>query len=505
VDLLEVVKQRRLLLEAGVLEKLSTLQPGEALDALFEAEEQASKQNLFVISNSLVEKILAGKSSERKAEQVAFAVEKTAPAEARETGFQSALKIQPERKFDCTGTVQDFVSHFNNRMEKLSRMLRVRASENGLTTIIHAKSSVDRRKARIMGMVENKRQTAKGNFSFNLEDKADMMKCIASQRDAKLFSQAQDLWLDEVVAVDGFYSNGIFMVEGIIFPDVPIRPKKLADVNEDICIAFLSDMHVGSRFFLQKEFERMLEFLNGVGLEGKEAELSKSIKYVVIAGDMVDGVGVYPTQEKQLVTKNIFEQYELLGKYLKTIPGDIQVVISPGNHDAVRDAEPQPSLPSEFVHSFTQENFHFVPNPSMVEIHGIRILMYHGASVDALIAKSEKLGDAYDHPEKVAVELLKRRHLSVTYGENPLVPSAEDGMVIETVPDIFHFGHVHKNAVQDYKGTLIINSGTWQSRTDYQVKQGHHPSPCLMPVYNIRTGALKIIDFNQQQERTDRK
>ena len=503
MDLREVARQRKLLLQRGVLEKLSSLQQSESLEILLEAERKTEEKKQLVITNETINEILSEKNQEKKASQALVEVERPAPPEAVANAefdnFTPSLEILSNKKFDCDGTVEDFVSHFRNRFQKLSSILKNRVSAgNGITSIEQAKSSLERRKSRIIGMVGSKGITKKGNLRFEIEDETGVMTCVAQQSKPAM-DKAKELWLDEVVAVDGVYSQGLFLVENIVWPEIPIRQKKLAQISENVSIAFLSDLHVGSRYFMEDRFEKALGFFNGVGSE-EEREIAKTIRYIVIAGDVVDGVGVYPAQEKQLVTKNIFEQYSLLSQYLTKIPQHIQVVICPGNHDAVRDAEPQPPLPSEFVHELNQKNIHFVPNPCLLEIHGLKILMYHGTSFDALISNSQKLGDAFEHPEKEAVEMLRRRHLCTTYGEKPIIPSQEDGMVIDEVPDIFHFGHVHKNASFDYNGTVIINSGTWQGETDYQKSMGRKPTPCLMPVYNLRTGVLKIIDFNEEIE-----
>ncbi len=216
---------------------------------------------------------------------------------------------------------------------------------------------------------------------------------------------------------------------------------------------------------------------------------------------MVDGIGVYPTQEKQLVTKDIYEQYRIFRELMKSIPEHIQVVIIPGNHDAVRAAEPQPRLLPEFIGDLaSHENIHFLRNPAWLEIDGLRVLMYHGTSADSVIANLN-IKDGYAHPEKVAVEMLKRRHLAPVYGDKPLMPVEDDEMVIiGRAPDLFHFGHVHKNAYMEYRGTTIINSGTWQNTTDYQIKQGHVPTPCQLPLYHLKTGALKVLNFNTQTQ-----
>ncbi|MBI2446177.1 hypothetical protein HYV43_07355 [Candidatus Micrarchaeota archaeon] len=95
----------------------------------------------------------------------------------------------------------------------------------------------------------------------------------------------------------------------------------------------------------------------------------------------------------------------------------------------------------------------------------------------------------------MGIELMKRRHLAPTYGDKPLVPEHRDYMVVSEPPDIFHFGHVHKNGYADYRGTFVVNSGTWQDTTDFQKRIGHVPSPCQFPVYNVASGSLRVLDF----------
>jgi DNA polymerase II small subunit len=93
-------------------------------------------------------------------------------------------------------------------------------------------------------------------------------------------------------------------------------------------------------------------------------------------------------------------------------------------------------------------------------------------------------------------ELLKKRHLVPLYGgKTELAPLARDWMVIDTPPDIVHFGHAHHNAVDNYRGVQIINSGTFQGQTDFMRKQGIVPTPGIVTVLNLRTGQPDIRFF----------
>ena len=182
---------------------------------------------------------------------------------------------------------------------------------------------------------------------------------------------------------------------------------------------------------------------------------------------------------------------------LAKIPQHIKVFIIPGNHDAGRRALPQPSLPrkhSDKLYSF--ENFIMLGNPSLVELDGVKILMYHGQGLDDIIATTPGL--SYSKPAEAMKILLKARHLSPIYGERtPIGPELEDMMVITEVPDILHSGHVHSIDVQNYRGTLIVNSGAWQAQTKYQQTMGIVPTPGIAIVVNLANLQPFQMNFNQ--------
>jgi DNA polymerase II small subunit len=64
-------------------------------------------------------------------------------------------------------------------------------------------------------------------------------------------------------------------------------------------------------------------------------------------------------------------------------------------------------------------------------------------------------------------------------------------MVIDQVPDVLHSGHVHTFGELDYRGTLLINSGTWQGQTDYQSNMGLEPTPSVIPVVDL--SSMKVL------------
>ncbi|MFB0500855.1 MAG: DNA polymerase II small subunit, partial [Candidatus Bathyarchaeia archaeon] len=98
--------------------------------------------------------------------------------------------------------------------------------------------------------------------------------------------------------------------------------------------------------------------------------------------------------------------------------------------------------------------------------------------------------------DKAMKLLLQSRHLAPIYGQKtPIAPERRDFMVIERVPDIFHTGHVHVMKHDTYRGILMVNSGAWQSQTEYQRKMGLEPTPGIVPVVNLQTLGATTIPF----------
>ncbi len=386
-------------------------------------------------------------------------------------------------KSKCTGKLEDFVAHFRNRFERISKVLRGRITPNPIVTADRLKATQGS-KVRLIAMVSGKRMTKKGNYLLGVEDETGAAKVVIP-KDTDGFKSIARLLVDDIVAFDGKNADALFISDTITWPEMPIA-KEQKKTEKDLAIAYISDLHFGSKKFLEKEFSRFSSWLNGS--EGRQ-ELAGKVKYLLVCGDIVDGIGIYPGQEQELAVKDIYKQYELFDKALEEIPDYITVVVVPGNHDAVRKAEPQPCIANDLMKSEVVR----LGNPSNIEIEGLKHLLYHGASLDSIIAGMSGL--SYSKPEDAMMELMKRRHLSPIYGDNVIVPEENDYLVIDKEPDIVHMGHVHKNGYMLYRGTLLVNSGTFQDRTDYQVRVGHLPTPGIVPVLEAKKAKLHHISF----------
>src|SRR3989454_613053 len=212
---------------------------------------------------------------------------------------------------------------------------------------------------------------------------------------------------------------------------------------------------------------------------------------VAVLDEVIGVVGT--VNDRELAIDDIYGQYEALARMIADLPDRITVVMLPGNHDAVRPAEPQPAFPTSIQHLF-DSNVIFAGNPSLLSLEGVRVLAYHGRSMDDLVSAIP--GMSYARPIDAMKAMLRMRHLAPIYGgKTPIAPEAEDHLIIEEVPDIFATGHVHAAGVDQYRGVVLVNSSTWQAQTPYQKMRNIEPMPARLPIVDLASGAAIVREF----------
>ncbi len=384
-----------------------------------------------------------------------------------------------------TGEYADFVTTFRDRYERLSKLLRSRINHRP-TDAVHAMAGGS--DAAIVGMISDIRSTANGHWLVELEDTTGTFPCLV-MKDRELAAVVDELLLDEVIAVEGTLAGdgGILFVDELHFPDVP-RTYRPSTADRHVRAALISDIHVGSQEFAREAWSSFADWLH--------TEEAEAVEYLLIAGDMVEGVGVYPNQDEELDIVDIYEQYEKFAEYLKEVPGDMEILMIPGNHDAVRLAEPQPGFDDELREIMSAHDARISGNPSTVTVEGVSILMYHGVSLDEVIAELPEEKASYDEPHKPMYQLLKKRHVAPQYGGHTrIAPEERDYLVMEDVPDIFHTGHVHKLGYGKYHNVLALNSGCWQEQTSFQRSVNIDPDVGYAPIVDLDTLDLTIQKF----------
>lgn len=398
--------------------------------------------------------------------------------------------------------VDDFVKYFQARFNELKKILQSHGSLTNLTSI--GKISGHKQELSIIGMVSNKRTTKNKNIILELEDSNRKIPVLIHNKKQDLLDAAKNIVLDEVIGINGTGNNEIIFAKDIIFPDITGSARNCSDEEE--YAVFTSDIHIGSNKFIEDKFTNFISWLNGEVGNEEQKELSKKIKYLFIVGDTVDGVGVYPGQAERLVITDLKQQYKKLAEYLDSIRKDITIFVCPGQHDASRIAEPQPPIDREYAEDlYNIDNLILVSNPATVEIartstkKGIKVLMYHGASFHSVIEDIEdlRLSKAHDNPTRVSKQLLKKRHIAPQHSTTDHLPLSEaDPLVIKEVPDVFATGDLHRPDIDFYGPVTIIASSCWQHKTEFEEKVGNNPDPCKVPILNLKTGRVNIMDFS---------
>jgi len=463
-------------------------------------------QKPLLIDRTILEEL--AKEPEKKAEEAELVpvpkVHEPKPLyESRKLPFQAyAKEVQadvtvvedPTSEICTTGCVEDYLEYFRDRFKRLQKLLRQRIDAKDATTISEALKAPNNSKVKVIAMITERRESKQRIF-LKVEDyEASATVLVPQSMSHEVLEKTQMLLLDQVVCIVAIKGrNDLFIMEDVLFPEVPQKAPHKA--SEPVYAALTSDLHVGSKLFMRAEFNRFLLWLNGKFGNQQQREIASHVKYVVIAGDVVDGIGVYPGQVKELAIRDAFEQYRAASKFLEQIPDYIELIIIPGNHDAPRKALPQPALPKNYAEPIHEAREAWsLGNPCTISLHGVELLLYHGRSLDDIVANAPNV--SFNTPDKAMKILLQCRHLAPIYGQRtPIAPEKRDFMVIERAPDIFQTGHVHVQKTEVYRGVIMVNSGAWQGRTVYQRKMGLEPTPGVVPIINLQTLQATALDF----------
>jgi DNA polymerase II small subunit len=403
-------------------------------------------------------------------------------------GLQSEIKIlsDPTKKITSGEGVKGYNALFSSRFNKLKKIISDRPESKMLKSLAVAKSAKIEDDMYVCGLVTVK-NSERNITKLILEDPSSSFEGIIF--DEELRKIADTLLIDQfVMARISLGKNSGYIIKDLIFPDIPEQATNKSET--EAYAVFLSDLHIGSKYFMEEEFIEFISWLSSPD------PVARKIRFVLIGGDILDGVGIYPNQNKELVCQTIEKQLEKVEELLDKIPKNIQIIIMPGNHDPGRRALPQPAIPKKYNSNlWEKENVVMVGNPSMISLNGVKVLMFHGQSIDDIVKTTPGL--SYNKPTDVMKHLLKGRHLSPIYGsQTPIAPEMEDLLVIEEIPDIFHVGHVHKAQLDMYKGILLVNSGSWQKQTPFQASVGMTPNPGIALMVNLKTFQVFHQNYN---------
>jgi len=437
-----------------------------------------------LVTQEMVRAVLAERGPVRSGRSAALLVRSEAQEPAADFAVVREGYGGPSR---AETPIEGYRRLFGSRLRQLAPLLKGRS---GLENV---RQAVDLRPSdgpqTVVGLVREVRTTSKRHHTIvTLDDESGSAEVLVPKD-----SPAGRLTylLDEVVALKLRWSgpkDRLPVALAVERPDVPAhRPAHRSERPRRAVL--LSDLHIGSRTFLAEDWAAFVDFLAG---RGPSPELASSVDTVVIAGDLVDGIGIYPHQERDIAIPDVVEQYAELGRRLADLPSRLTIVAVPGNHDAVSPAEPQPPLPAP-LGRLLGENLRLLGNPSTFSLGGTIVAAYHGRGFDDLIPALP--GAAYERPTEVMRRMLQMRHLAPIYGSRtPLAPAERDGLVLDPVPDILVTGHLHTYGVDRYRDVLMVNASTWQAETEYQRMRNIVPHPSQATVVDLQSLAYATVD-----------
>ena len=453
------------------LEILHKINVNELAQIIKDVVREKTKQKVFLINEEDFEIYLGIKDDEEH--QVEF-----------------EILSDPTNKITSAEGVEGYGALFVSRFNKLKQIMSDRPESKKVRDIESLKSVTKTNdELYVWGLVSD-RKSDRNITKITLEDPTSSMEIVVFEGDLK--ETADTLLMDQFAMFRIVPAkNGGFFAKDIYLPDIPEHTTNRS--KTETYAVFLSDLHVGSKFFMEEELADLINWISSAD------PIARKIRFIVIGGDLIDGVGVFPGQEKILNQTTTEEQLQKTFEVLDKIPKHIKVFLISGNHDAGRKALPQPAIPKMYNSElWDRENFFMLGNPSLVSLNGVKVLMYHGQSIDDVVRTTP--GVSYDKPAAVMRHFLKARHLSPIYGSRtPIAPESEDMMVMDDVPDIFHSGHVHFVGLDMYKGVLIINSGAWQRQTDFQESVGITPTPGMAIIVNLQTMKVFQKDFRVEE------
>lgn len=382
---------------------------------------------------------------------------------------------------------------FRSRFERLDAILKRRVDVRDAISIAQALKQPAKTKLKITGIITEK-HTRGPRLFIELEDATASITAMATE--TEIVKKGLELQEDQVVAVDAVkYTEDLLVANDWIWPDVPQNtPRRSPD---PLYAALLADVHVGSKYFRRDLFQRFIDWTNQTVGPQQSRDAAAKLKYVIVAGDIVDGVGIYPEQLEELTIPDIRQQYREAYELVRQLPTYIEVVVTPGNHDATRHSMPQLPIPEEYAKELhSDQRVHMLPSPTRLNLNGVELLAEHGKGMDDILSSTP--GYEFKHPIKAMELLFRCRHLAPRYGQStPIAPEATDRLIISEVPDVALMGHVHILETKRYRGVTLLSAGSWQEQTPFQSRMQIQPTVGVATLLDLQTHQTLDLDLSR--------
>ncbi len=165
----------------------------------------------------------------------------------------------PTTKITSGEGVKGYNALFSSRFNKLKRIISDRPEAKKLKSIATVKN-YKKLKMTCMYVVSLQQKNTERNITkILLEDPSGSFEGIIF--DNELQKSAGTLLLDQfVMARVGFGKNSGLIIKDLILPDIPDQPKNKSET--EAYVVFLSDLHIGSKYFMEDEFAEFISWLS---------------------------------------------------------------------------------------------------------------------------------------------------------------------------------------------------------------------------------------------------
>ena len=405
-----------------------------------------------------------------------------------------------------TSSKPDFLAFrklFQNRFEQLFNIFleNFKSSEPILKRRIGGEEVPKYKSGILIGMVQDTRVLHTNKFIIQLEDlQTEIITNCVMVQDSPSFPEYRDILRDTLIGISGVLPKNFkegditaFWGKDVIRPG--FSPITFNPTSNPHKILFIADLHYGSKYFSRSIFAKLIKFLTLQDLDPMYEKIAEEIKTIIIAGDLVDGVGRFSNQKEQITSHSYQSQYEGLATILRDIPSHIQIFIIPGEHDATQTALPQPAIDRQISKDLLAiPNLTSHGNPLRLSLEDISMLIFHGQGNFELFQKHFQ--KTLVKPTVAIKQLLEYRHLYPEYGSyNPLAPFNKDYLVIDEIPNVIVSGHLHHAYFEEYKGIKIITCGTFQRENQKSAQLEGKVSLGVIPILDTVSGKVEIIDL----------
>ena len=294
-SILKLFIEKGFLLDKDMFNFLNELKDEEVANEIlnkiaFISNEKLITKNLVDHNFEKLRTVLGGLDTEKKKIVEKFFVNISVSVEVKkETEIKQELKtdnlinkrppikilsspIIPRKKIE----VKDFVKSFRSRYVFLKEILQQRKELEGLISI--DKVMGNNRNFSIIGIITSKRITKNKNVLLEVEDLTGKAKLLINQNKEEAYEKAKEILLDDVVGFKVSGSRDFLFVNDLFYPDSFLTEKHNAD--KEVYALFVSDFHLGSSHFLEKNFSRFIDWLNGKNCDEKQKAVLKKIKYL---------------------------------------------------------------------------------------------------------------------------------------------------------------------------------------------------------------------------------